>query len=167
MRIPKHAGEAQRLGYSRYIDFWADGSLERQSDVFAELISLEAVQLRDFEEEGPFDDVWEAEFFEMIMDLAPAEIEDAVPGTFAAVIALARAGAVAVKSSNGRLIEEGPAKGKAEILFFAESAVINLVAAAANECGLTAAPLDRALWVLSGTRLQSFPDFAKRLQDRD
>lgn len=155
--------QATKQGYSRHIDFWADARSGFACANFEELMALEREWVREWDEEGPLDAVWEAEFFEELMQVTPEEIQDAAPGTVAAVSALAMYGAAVVRSSNEGVLDEPPGSGEPYIVFFASQQIVERIAKVAMDVGLAVSEEDRELWRLAGAHLRNFPEFAHRL----
>lgn len=160
---------AQKQGYGRYLDMWIDkdwmARFKQVQDALPKLISTESEQLRDFFEEGPWDDVWEAEFFGALVELTPdaEDLHEVAPGTYATVVSLAMNGAAVVKTDSDGTIEDPPRVGTPCVLFFADAETLERVRQVADECDMRLVREDRELWCIKGTSLRAFPTFAAKL----
>jgi hypothetical protein len=165
-QTPTTWSEASRLGYGAELRLWIDiGNVGGAVAALPALISTEVEHLTDFYTEGPWDSVWEAEFFEALVDLtSDAEsLHDVAPGTYSVVVALAMAGARVVTADNDGALDDPPTAGTPHMLFFIASDRLERIRRAAEECGLHVVRKERNLWSLTGTSLRPFPTFAARI----
>lgn len=161
---PLSQDHALRDGYGPFMDMWLEVGRFSLEDVRA-LADIEAQSLNELEVDGPFDAVWEAELFQMLVEAVPEDedLHEAGPGTWSALAALTDVGAVAVRGDNDGVLDEPPAAGMPRVLFFAATTPLEKIERCATACGLTVEQVKGALLCVTGSSLSTFPQFARSL----